>query len=93
MWSLNIQWEKLIVVRKDHEENDLGVLFSTVIKFSHHIVAAANKTDRVIGTIRRSFRSMDKLIFMQVFKSLVRGHLECVNTVWAPIRLADEQLS
>jgi len=62
VWSLNIPWQKLIVVKKDHEENYLGVLFSTVIKFSHHIVAAANKTNRVIGTIRRSFQSMDKLI-------------------------------
>jgi hypothetical protein len=77
------------VVKKDHEEKDLGVLFSTDLKFSRHIAAAANKGNRVVGAIRRSFRSMDKQMFMQLYKSLVRGHLEYANTVWAPIKLAD----
>ena len=28
-------------------------------------------------------------MFMELFQSLVRGHLEYANTVWAPIRLVD----
>jgi len=75
--------------KKGHEEMGLRVLFSTDFKFCDHIAAATNKTNIVVGAIRIYFRSMDKQLFMQMFKSLVRAHLEYANTLWAPIRLAD----
>ena len=71
------------------EEKDLGVLFTTDLKFSEHIAMAANKANRVEGAIRHSFRYMDKIIFLQLYKSLARGHLEYANVVWNPLKKSD----
>ena len=61
------------------EEKDLCVLFTRDLKFSEHIAMTANKANRVVGAIRPSFRYMDKTIFIQLYKSLLRGHLEYEN--------------
>jgi len=63
------------------EEKYLGVMFSRDLKFSTHVAKAANKGNQVIGAIRRSFRYMEKDMFTQLYKALVRGHLEYVNKV------------
>ena len=71
------------------EEKDLGVTFTKDLKFSNHIARAANKGNRVTGAIRRAFRYMDKDMFSQLYKALIRGHLEYTNTVWNPIKKGD----
>ena len=71
------------------EEKDLGVLFTEDLKFSKHIGAAVNKSNRVVGAIRRSFRYLDKAMLVQLYRSLVRGHLEYANTVWCPSKKAN----
>ena len=71
------------------EEKDLGVTFTKDLKFSNHIARAANKGNRVTGAIRRAFRYMDKDMFSQLYKALIRGHLEYANTVWNPIKKGD----
>ena len=38
----------------------------------------------MIGIIRRSFLHLDKTMFLQLYKALVRPHLEYANQVWAP---------
>jgi len=72
------------------EEKDLGVTFSRDLKFSTHVAKAAKKGNQVIGAIRRSFRYMDKDMLTQLYKALVRGHLEYGNTVWNPINKGDQ---
>ena len=63
------------------EEKDLGVTFTKDLKFTKHIARATNKGNRVTGAIRRSFRYMDKDVYSQLCKALIRGHLEYANTV------------
>jgi hypothetical protein len=81
--------QNTLVVQAVEEEKDLGVLFTEDLKFSKHIGAAVNKGNRVVGAIRRSFRYLDKAMLVQLYKSLVRGHLEYANTVWCPSKKAD----
>jgi len=57
------------------KEKDLGVIFTTALKFSRNVGMAANKANRVVGAIRRSFRYMDGQMFVQLYKSMVRVHL------------------
>jgi len=71
------------------EENDIGVIFTKDLKFSRHIATAANKENRVVGSIRRAFRYINRIIFTQLYKSMVRAHLEYANTVWNPIKKTD----
>ena len=63
--------------------------FTKDLKFSNHIARAANKGNSVTGAIRRSFRYMDKDMFSQLYKALIRGNLEYANTVWNPIKKGD----
>ena len=60
---------------------DLGVTFRRDLKFSTHVAKAANKGNQVIGAIRYLFSYMDKDMLTQLYKALVRGHLEYVNKV------------
>ncbi len=43
-----------------------------------------NKVNHTMGIIRRTFDYMDETVFCQLFKALVRPHLEYANQVWAP---------
>ena len=42
-----------------------------------------------MGIIRRNFDYLDKTTFMQLYRSLVRPHLEVSNSAWYPILKQD----
>ena len=67
-----------------HEEKDLGVIVDQDLNFESHLAAKVKKANQVIGIIRRSFLHLDADMFLQLYKSLVRPHLEYANQVWAP---------
>ena len=64
---------------------DLGVTFSENLSFEQHISNVANKANRLIGLIRRKFIYMDNQLFLTLYKSLVRPHLDCGNLVAYPV--------
>ena len=66
------------------DEKDLGVLFDKSLTFSKHIGAIANKATRILGVIKRTFDYMDEETFKALYKTMVRPHLECANSVWCP---------
>ena len=53
-------------VRK--EEKDLGVTFDPSLKFSKHVGKVANKANRIVGLIRRTFAHMDEDMFCLLHK-------------------------
>ena len=42
-----------------------------------------------MGIIKRNFKLMTGNAFIQIYKSMVRSHLEYANSVWAPHRVMD----
>ena len=76
-------------LRVDLEEKDLGVLFDEDLKFRKHVGAICNKANRMIGLVRRTFKYMDKEIFLTLFKSMIRPHVEYACTVWDPLLKGD----
>ena len=64
-------------------EKDLGVIIDSALSFGEHIskISIANRN---IGLIFKTFTSMDKDMFLNLFKSLVRPHLEYASSVWSP---------
>ncbi|MEW8545702.1 MAG: hypothetical protein AB2693_19445 [Candidatus Thiodiazotropha sp.] len=58
------------------EEKDLGILFSNDLKFSKHVVSCSNKANKIIGIIRGTFSYMEKNMFLQPYKTLIRPRLE-----------------
>ena len=65
-------------------EKDLGVHIDNKLKFVNHIGEKVNRANNVLGAIRRSFSYMDNTMFLQLYTSLVRPHLEYGNAVWNP---------
>ena len=66
------------------EEKDLGVVTTTTLKWNQHITKCVNKSKSVVGWISRNVISRDKYVMLNVYKSLVRPHLEYAVQVWNP---------
>ena len=67
------------------QEKDLGVIINKDLKFQHHIAESVKKANRKLGLIRRSFSCLDKEIFTNLYKSIVRPNLEYGCTIWSVI--------
>ena len=74
----------VVSVAKGTEERDLGVVFDKELTFDAHIQAVIAKANRVLGIIRRSFTFLNKEIFLNLYKSMVRPYLEYASAVWSP---------
>ena len=70
-------------------EKDLGVIIDSNLKFSEHINNKIKIANRNVGLIFRSFSYMDKDMFMSLYKSVVRPHLEYASCTWAPVYKRD----
>ena len=65
-------------------EKDLGVNVDHDLKFDKHINAKVNIANRNMGIVKRTFEFLDHFTFCNVFKGLVRPHLEYAAPVWNP---------
>jgi hypothetical protein len=45
-----------------------------------------NKSNSIMGLIRRTFTYIDTPTFLMLYKALVRPHLEYANSVWNPYK-------
>ena len=66
-------------------ENDIGVIISNNLKFDKHINNIISKANQKTGIIKRSFKYMDKDMFMKLYKSILRPHLKDANVIWLPL--------
>ena len=66
------------------QENDLGVIFDENLSFDQHIQSKINKANQTLGIIKRTFSFLDIDIFLRLYKSLIRPHLEYANVIWHP---------
>ena len=78
-----------ISIEKVKSEKDLGVIFDSKLTFTEHISTKVSKTNQIVGLIFRTFTLMDREMFLNLFKSLVRPHLEYATSIWAPIYKKD----
>ena len=65
-------------------ENGLGIYIDEELSFDIHISQAINKT-KIMAIARDTFDFMNGDIFLNIFKWLVRPHLEYATAVWSPI--------
>lgn len=72
------------VLEFTEQERDLGVIIDSKLSFEAHMMEKAKKANRILGLIRHTFDYLDKSTFLQLYKSLVRPHLEYCNSVWQP---------
>ena len=63
---------------------DLGVFIEEDLSFCTHISNKVSLANKMNGLIRRSFRYLSKDAFAQLFKVMVRPHLEFAAAGWNP---------
>lgn len=75
---------KQVPIQQVSDEKDLGVTFCDNLKFDKHIWNCVDKANRILGIVKRSFTYLDCDMFLQLFKTLIRPHLEYSTVVWSP---------
>ena len=75
--------QELIEIEQVKSEKDLGVIFDDKLLFREHISKNSALANRNLGLIFKSFNYLDKEVFLALYKSLVRPHLEYLTTVWS----------
>ena len=79
-----------VELEKAEKEKDLGVIIDQNLTFRDHINSKVNTANRNLGIIFRTFTYIDQEIFLNLYKSLVRPHLEYATPVWSPFYKKDE---
>ncbi len=69
------------------QEKDIGVIIDENLKFDNHISEKVKKASQMFALLRRSFNFMTDELFLPLYKSLVRVHLDFASTVWAPYKI------
>ena len=67
-----------------HMERDLGVLFTSDLKWKAHIHEITSKANRILGRLKRTFAVADVESIRLLYVSLIRPHLEFAVPVWSP---------
>ena len=65
------------------EEKDLGAKFDPSLTFSKHAAMVADKVNRMVGIVKRTFDFLDENMLRILYKSLIRPHLEYANCIWS----------
>ena len=73
-----------LLLQETNMEKDLGVFVTPNWKPSAHVAKVAAKANSMVGRIRHAFTYMNKEIFLKVYPSLVKTHMEYVVQAWSP---------
>ena len=65
-------------------EKDLGILIDAELNFEEHISKQVNKANSILGIINRGFEDLSPKIFLTLYGTFVRPHLEYAQSVWSP---------
>lgn len=78
-----------IKLTESDEEKDLGVLINKSLKPASQCSEAARKANIILGSISRAFHYRDRYVFVNLYKTYVRPHLEFCTAAWSPWTEAD----
>ena len=75
---------EVVPLDKPDYKKDLGVLIDRGLTFEEHINHIVKKANRLTGLMWRSFSYVDKKVFVTLYKSMIRPHLEYAASIWSP---------
>ena len=64
------------VISKCKEEKNLRIIVDGMLKCQQHFNESTKKANQRIGMIKRSFTYTDKEMFLNLYKSIDRPHLD-----------------
>ena len=73
-----------VVLESIEEEKDIGVMIHKSLKPSTQCFKAASKASQVLGQMTRSFQYRDKYVWIRLYTTYVRPHLEFSCQAWSP---------
>ena len=73
-------------------EKDLGLWISADMKCFQQCRYAVNKANKVLGMIKRTITYKDHKITLNLYKTLVRPHVEYCVSAWSPYYRKDKEL-
>jgi len=80
------------LVEEVPKEKDLGVVFTKELKVAKNCNEAYSKVNRMLGLISRTIKYKTPVTLLNLYKSLVRPHLDYCSVVWNPHYLKDIHL-
>ncbi|GAB0185886.1 mitochondrial enolase superfamily member 1 [Grus japonensis] len=79
-------------IESSPEEKDLGVLIDEKLNMSQQCALAAQKANRVLGSIKRGVTSRSREVILPLYSALERPHLEYCIQLWGPQYRRDMEL-
>jgi hypothetical protein len=70
-------------------ERDLGIMISADLKWRQHVMHCANKANKILGMLSRTFEYRDLELIKSLYTTFVRPHLEFAVAVWSPYLKGD----
>ena len=78
------------VILNDNQHKDLGIIVSSDLSWTNHILCVAAKAYKILALLRRSFRNCNSVHSKKLlYISLVRSQLIYGSQVWRPHLLKD----
>lgn len=77
-------WINNAVLPKTETEKDLGVIVNEDLTWTTNIESAINKATSMIGWVARNVISREKMVMLNIYKSLIRPQLEYCVQLWNP---------
>ena len=79
-----------VPIEKVEEEKDLGVIIDRKLNFRQHIAKKVSIANRNLGIICRTFTYLNPEMFLSLYKSIVRPHLEYASVIWSTLYKKDK---
>ena len=83
-YTMPMSGEEVHTLEVTIDEKDLGVTIDNQLKFSMHVQTQVAKAIRILGCLRHTFKYLTSTIFLQLYKTMIRPHLEYASCIWFP---------
>ena len=73
------------ILETSESERDLGIIVSSNFNLKEQINSALSKANRVLGMLKLIFVSRNTDLWIKLYTSAIRPHLEYAVLIWNPI--------
>ena len=88
----NYDSENMLTIEKTESERDLGIKVSSDLKYNDQVSKATSKANIMLGQLKRTLVTRDKIIWKKLYTTYVRSHLEFAVAAWNPYLKKDINL-